>query len=425
VIKFIPYPVTVGFTSGIAVIIFSGQMNDFLGLGLTDLPDNFVKMWLLYFDHLRCANPTSLALALATVLIIVLWPRLSRRFPGAIIAIAAGSTLVYICRLPVETIASRFGSIPRSFGQISLPQISLEAIPGLISPALTIAFLAGIESLLSAVVADGMLGTRHRSNMELVGQGVANLVSPLFGGIPATGAIARTATNIKNGGRTPIAGIIAAACVCVLFLFFSPLVGLIPMAVLAGILVSVAYNMSEWRHFIKLLRSPRSDVAVLILTFLLTILVGLTVAIEVGVVLAAILFMRRMAHLTHISLVDEPNGDDSLHEYAGVPEGVEIFEINGPFFFGAVDKFREAVSSFKKFPRTLILRMSAVPIVDATATSVLDRLIESAHKDGSRIILAGVNKRVYKVLRNTGVVERLGSENIFADVQLALAQAVQ
>lgn len=424
VIKYIPYPVTIGFTSGIALVIFVTQVRDILGLQMAGVPEHFVGKVLAYARATPALNPVAAALGFMTVLIIQMWPRVTRRVPGPIVAIIAATALVHWLHLPVETIAGRFGEMPHHWPALRLPHVDLDTIVKLRSAAITIAFLAGIESLLSAVVADGMLGTRHRSNMELVGQGIANIVSPLFGGIPATGAIARTATNIKNGGRTPVAGIVHAATILVLFLFCGRWAGLIPMPALAGILVVVAYNMSEWRHFRKLLRAPKSDALVLLLTFGLTVFVDLTVAIEVGVVMAALLFMHRMAQVTHVNLVDDNNASDRMHEYEGVPDSVEIFEISGPFFFGAADKFREAIASFKKLPQVLILRMSAVPAIDATAASALERLLDTAEADGTRVVFAGINKHVFRVLHKTGVVRRIGIENILADVQLALARAV-
>lgn len=424
VIKYIPYPVTIGFTSGIALVIFIAQVRDFLGLQMVSVPEHFVARALAYARAMPTLNPAAAVLGLLTVFVIQMWPRVTRRVPGPIIAIIATTALVHGLHLPVETIASRFGEMPHHLPALRLPHIDLDTIVKLRSAAITIAFLAGIESLLSAVVADGMLGTRHRSNMELVGQGIANIVTPLFGGIPATGAIARTATNIKNGGRTPVAGIVHAVTILMLFLFCGRWAGLIPMPALAGILVVVAYNMSEWRHFRKLLRAPKSDALVLLLTFGLTVFVDLTVAIEVGVVMAALLFMHRMAQVTHVNLVDDNNATDRMHEYEGVPDGVEIFEISGPFFFGAADKFREAIASFKKLPQILILRMSAVPAIDATAASALERLLDAAKADGTRVVFAGINKHVFRVLHKTGVVRRIGIENILADVQLALARAV-
>jgi sulfate permease, SulP family len=424
VIKYIPYPVTIGFTSGIAVVIFTTQIPDFFGFHLQKVPVHFVNKIIAYFQNMQAVNIYSVALSTITILIIVLWPKVTKRLPGTIIAILVTTFLVHWLHIPVETIAGRFGEVSHSFPLPRLPQISFDMIVKLIPTALTIAILAGIESLLSAVVADGMLGTRHRSNMELVGQGIANMVSPIFGGIPVTGAIARTATNIKNGGRTPIAGIVHAVVILLIFIFCAKWAGFIPMATLAGILITVAYNMSELQHFRRLLLGKRGDVLVLLLTFGLTVFVDLTVAIEVGVVLAAFLFMHRMAEITNIKLIDADSNGDHLHEYTGIPQGIEIFEINGPFFFGAVNKFRDAIASFEKSPQVIILRMSAVPAVDITAVNALDVFIKESNADGTQIVFAGVNKRVYNTLNRFGIVEHIGIENILADVGLALAQAV-
>jgi sulfate permease, SulP family len=423
-IKYIPYPVTIGFTSGIAVVILTTQIPDFFGFHLQKIPAHFINKIIAYFQNMHAVNIYSVALSTVTILIIALWPKVTKRLPGTIIAILVTTFLVRWLHLPVETIAGRFGEVSHSFPLPHLPQINFEMIVKLIPTALTIAILAGIESLLSAVVADGMLGTRHRSNMELVGQGIANMVSPIFGGIPVTGAIARTATNIKNGGRTPIAGIVHALVILLIFIFCAKWAGFIPMATLAGILITVAYNMSELQHFRRLLLGRRGDVLVLLLTFGLTVFVDLTVAIEVGVVLAALLFMHRMAEITNIKLIDADSNGDHLHEYTGIPKGIEIFEINGPFFFGAVNKFRDAIASFEKIPQVIILRMSAVPAVDVTAVNALDVFIKESNADGIQIVFAGVNKRVYNTLNRFGIVDYVGIENILADVGLALAQAV-
>ncbi|MEI8012220.1 MAG: SulP family inorganic anion transporter [Candidatus Omnitrophota bacterium] len=423
-IKYIPYPVTVGFTSGIALVIFTTQIPDLFGLKLAKVPEHFFDKWTACFQHLPATNPFALGLGIMTILIILVWPRITSRVPGPIVAIIAATALTHGLHLPVDTIASRFGEVPHHFPAPSFPHFTMNEFSRLFQPALTIALLAGIESLLSAVVADGMLGTRHRSNMELIGQGVANLFSPIFGGIPATGAIARTATNIKNGGRTPIAGIISSVTLLLIFLFCGQWAGLIPMASLAGILIVIAYNMSELHLFKRLLKSQRSDIMVLLFTFGLTVLVDLTVAIEVGVVMAAFLFMHNMAKMTNMHLVEEDESTGRPQEYDGVPDGVEIFEINGPFFFGAADKFRDTMAEIEKLPKVLILQMRHVPAVDATAVSALESLVVQAHKSGTKIVLAGVSKRVFRAMRNTDLLERVGMENILPDVSLALAQAI-
>lgn len=424
VIKFIPFPVTVGFTSGIAVVILTTQIPDFFGFQLAQLPKHFVDKWIAFATHLPFINYFSLLLGLLTILIIIITPRITKRIPGTFIAIIITTLLVKFFHLPVETIYSRFGAVPNTFPLPSLPHFSFDQITQLFSPALTIALLAGIESLLSAVVADGMMGTRHRSNMELIGQGVANIFSPLFGGIPATGAIARTAANIKNGGLTPFAGIIHAATLLIIFLFCAPLAGLIPMATLAGILITIAYNMSEWRLFKKLLSAPKADISILLITFFLTIFIDLTVAIEVGVVMAAFLFMHRMSHLTNIHLVNEVDEDQKPYEYRDVPEGIEIFEINGPLFFGAADKFRTALTGIKRAPRVIILRMDRVISIDATAAKELEHFINESLRNKTFVVLTGINRRLFSMLLECGIINKIGRDHIFSDISLAIAWAI-
>ena len=427
IIQFIPYPVTVGFTSGIALIIFSTQVRDFLGFSIPDLPDQFIPKWIAYAQHFNTVNTSSLFLGLLTILIVVYWPRLTKRLPGPLIAIIVTTLLVHYFKIPVETIGSRFGEVPNRFPMPHLPTFSLDIAAKLSSPALTIALLAGIESLLSAVVADGMTGRKHRSNAELIAQGIANIVSPIFNGIPATGAIARTATNIKNGGLTPISGIIHALTVLTLFLFLGKLAVLIPMATLAGILIVVAYNMSEWHLFSKLLHTRKGDVIVLLITFFLTVLVSLTVAIEVGVVLAAFLFMRRVVALTQIGYITntfEKDADDS-HTISPhkIPPGVEIFEINGPFFFGATDKFREMLREIQRKPKVLILRMRNVPSIDATGLRALEDVHEQSCKDKTKVLLSEVNSHLLTMLKDFGFVKSLGSKHIHSTIDEALEHA--
>ena len=435
VIKYIPYPVTVGFTAGIALIIFSGQLRDFFGLRLENMPADFIDKMVEYAGHFSTANVYAVGVGLLSLAIIIFWPRLTHRVPGSLIAILAATALVQLLHLPVETIGSRFGEVPNHLPMPQMPELSWELFTKMFSPAVTIALLAAIESLLSAVVADGMLGTRHRSNTELLAQGVANLVSPIFGGIPATGAIARTAANIKNGGRTPIAGIIHAATLLLIMLFFGKWAALIPMATLAAILMVVAYNMSEWHLFVKLLRSPRSDIAVLVSTFLLTVLIDLTVAIQVGMVLAAFLFMRRMAAVTQVGFVTEALQDADIDDAElqradpqaiskrEVPSGVEVFEINGPFFFGAADKFKDALRLVENPPRVLILRMRNVPAVDATGLRALEDVVEKSKKEGTTVILAGIRRQPLAALRRTPLVNKIGKNNIFRNIDHALQRA--
>lgn len=434
VIQYIPYPVTVGFTTGIALIIFSGQVRDLFGLQMASVPAEFVEKWLAYVEHFASFNWYALGIGMLSLGLVMLWPKITPRVPGSLIAIIVATALVHIFNLPVETIGSRFGEVPSSLPQPRMPELSWSLFTKMFSPAITIALLAAIESLLSAVVADGMLGTRHRSNMELIAQGVANIASSIFGGIPATGAIARTAANIKNGGRTPIAGIIHAVTLLLIMLFFGKWASLIPMPTLAAILIFVAYNMSEWHLFLGIARSsPRSDVAVLLLTFLLTVLIDLTVAIQVGVVLAAFLFMRRMALTTQVGFVTNGIIDDEDEELAQrdpnaiskreVPQGVEVFEINGAFFFGAAEKFKDALRRVAKPPRVLILRMRHVSAIDATGLRVLEDLHDKARKEGTQIILSGIRRQPLHALRRSPLLEKIGRKNIFRDIDHALNRA--
>ncbi len=429
VIKFIPFPVTVGFTSGIAVIIFTSQVPDFLGLRLNPTPERFLGKWLCYAQHISSIDVYSLACGLLAVAIIVFWRRVTDRLPGPLVAILATTALVHLFHWPVATIGTRFGSVPHTFPSPHVPHLDWDILVKLSPPALTIALLAGIESLLSAVVADGMTGRRHRSNMELIAQGIANLASPVFNGIPATGAIARTATNIKNGGQTPFSGIVHALTVMVLFLFLGQWAALIPMATLSGILVLVAYDMGEWSMFAKLFRSPKSDIMVLLSTFLLTVLVDLTVAIEVGIVLAAFLFMKRMIEVTQVNYLSQDNPDDEwvldpeMVEAGKIPAGIEIFEINGPFFFGAADKFRDTLNQMKVRPKVLILRMRFVPAMDATGLSALEDLLNKAKKSKMEIIFSGVHAQPLKVMKEAGIIEKIGQDHFFWDIKASLAYA--
>lgn len=427
-IKFIPHAVTTGFTSGIAVIIFSSQVKDFLGLRMSAVPAEFVAKWQSYSTNLGSINLWAVGLALLALAIIVYWPRVSTRLPSPFLALVACTALVTIFDLPVETIGDRFGEIHATLGTPRLPRVSWEMARELVAPAFTIAMLAGIESLLSAVVADGMIGSRHRSNMELVGQGVANIVTPLFGGIPATGAIARTATNVKNGGRTPVAGIIHALTLLLIMLFFGRWAALIPMAVLAAILLVVSYHMSEWRRFKAELRAPRSDVAVLLVTFSLTILVDLTVAVEVGMVLAAFLFMKRMSEVTNVSVLsrefeDQADREMTLDRRTGpmIPAGVDVYEIDGPFFFGAAESFKNAVSSVARKPKALVIRLRRVPVIDSTGLATLRDLISRSRQEGTRVILTEVHSQPVVALTNAGLLDELGEDNVAGTLEEALA----
>lgn len=431
-IKFIPAPVVTGFTSGIAVIIFSGELRDYFGLHMASVPAEFLAKIEAYAAHADSVTPWAVAIATLALAILIIWPRLSRKIPAPFVALIATTVLVQLAHLPVETIGSRFGSIDASFPAPHWPAIALHDLTRLVAPAFTIAMLGGIESLLSAVVADGMIGGRHRSNMELVAQGVANIVTPLFGGIPATGAIARTATNIKSGGRTPVAGIVHSITLLLITLFFGRWAALIPMATLAGILVVVAYHMSEWRTFRAMLAAPGGDVAVLMVTFALTVLVDLTVALGVGMVLASFLFMRTMAETTHITAVtdmfedDDPDGEDGHTDAiaAGtVPPGVEIYEIDGPFFFGAADKFKETIGSISRAPAVLILRMRKVGLLDATGIALIRELQRKSTRDGTQLILSGVQPQPVAALTNAGVISAIGEDNVASDITAALERA--
>ncbi|HZH40788.1 MAG TPA: sulfate permease [Gemmatimonadales bacterium] len=431
VIKFIPYPVTLGFTAGIALIIFSGEMKDFLGLRMGPAPADFISKWRALAAHLPSANPWAIGLSVATVLIIVLWPKISRRIPGAFIALLVTTAVVHWGRIPVETIGSRFGHIDAGLPRLQIPFVTLETARGLIGPAFTIAMLGAIESLLSAVVADGMIGGRHRSNMELVAQGIANLAAPLFGGIPATGAIARTATNVKNGGRTPVAGMTHAVTLLLITVFFGRWAALVPLATLAGILVVVSYHMSEWRSFRMELRAPRSDVLVLLITFVLTVVVDLTVAIEVGMVLAAFLFMRRMAEVTNINVLthefsdpaDDFEGDPNAVRRREVPPGVEVYEISGPFFFGAAETFKDRLSQVAGKPRVLILRMRHVPAIDSTGLNALRDLIRRCRREGTFVLLSDVHAQPVVALERSGLYGELGEDSVTGNIDDALNQA--
>jgi SulP family sulfate permease len=431
-IKFIPYPVVTGFTSGIAVIIFSSQIRDLLGLRMSAVPPEFVAKWQAYAAALPTASGAAIALAAGSLAILLVWPKVSRTIPSPIVAILAASAAAAALHLPVETIGTRFGEIRASLPAPRLPAISVERVRELFSPALTVALLASIESLLSAVVADGMIGSRHKSNVELVGQGIANAVSALFGGIPATGAIARTATNIKNGGRTPVAGMIHAVTVFLVLVFLGRWVRYVPLATLAAILAVVAYHMSEWRSFAHLLRTPKSDVAVLLTTFLLTVLVDLTVAVQVGVVLAAFLFMKRMADVTNVGMVtreleDVPDGtmtrDADGVARRRIPEGVEVYEVNGPFFFGAADKIKDVLHFVAKKPKAFVLRMRNVPAIDASGIRVLDDLFESFRHQHVRFLISGIHAQPLVALERAGRLDRYGRENFFPNLDAALEAA--
>ncbi|WP_235921188.1 SulP family inorganic anion transporter [Foetidibacter luteolus] len=428
IIKYIPYPLITGFTSGIALIIFSSQVKDLLGLEMGAVPADFVDKWKSYATHVHSVNKYALFVAIATAGIILFWPKLTHKVPGSLMAIIVTAAAVHFLHLPVDTIGSRFGDIPFSLPAPGIPALDLSTLKSLIQPAFAIALLGGIESLLSAVVADGMTGGNHRSNTELIAQGVANICSSVFGGIPATGAIARTAANVKNGGRTPVAGMIHALTLLLIMLFFGKWAALIPMATLAGVLVAVAYNMSEWEHFIAVFKGPKSDRAVLLASFLLTVFVDLIVAIEIGMVLAAFLFMRKMIQISDVSLIstgpnDEKNDLSDKETIANyrIPAEVEVFEITGPLFFGAVYKFKDAIRLIEKPPKVLIIRMRQVPIIDATGIKTIAEVHKETRRQGTKLILADVgSKQVRQALGEARLLFAIGKANVTSSFEAAL-----
>jgi SulP family sulfate permease len=426
-IKFVPHPVVTGFTSGIALIIATAQVPDLFGLRIDDVPADFIEKWGAFSAHWRSFNLDAVVLSGISLIILTGWPRISRRIPAPFVALLIATLLVPLLGLDVETIGSRFGALSAKLPRPALPDFGAVEISHLISPAVTIALLAAIESLLSAVVADGMIGTRHRSDVELVAQGVANLASPLFGGIPVTGAIARTATNIKNGGRTPVAGIVHAVTLLLITLFFGRWVALIPLAALAAILLVVAYHMSEWRTFKAEFTAPASDLVVLLTTFTLTVVVDLTVAVQVGMVLAAFLFMKRMSEVTNVQAVTREfagtQAGDTLR--ARIPAGVEIYEINGPFFFGAAEHFKEQVNTVATKPKVLIILMRNVPAIDSTGLHALTQLARRVRKDGTHLMIAEVHAQPMIALGKSYFLDELGEANIFPTVDAALEAARQ
>jgi SulP family sulfate permease len=427
-IRFIPFPVITGFTSGIAVVIFSTQIKDLLGLQMETSPVDFIPKWAAYFQCLETTSMAAAGVGGGTILICVLVRRFFPHLPAMLIAMVAATLASTLLGLDVETIGSRFGDLPRLLPAPSFQSVSLSEIKALIGPAFTIAILGAIESLLSATVADGMTGSRHRPNTELVAQGIANIGSSLFGGIPATGAIARTAANIKGGGKTPVAGIIHAVTLALVLLFLAPSARLVPLAALAGILVVVSAGMSEAGHFAQLLKSPRSDVIVLLTTFFLTVLVDLSVAVEVGIVLAALLFIRRMVDVGSIreisdGLYDDPDGEEGwIERVQNLPDGVVVYEVYGPFFFGAADSFHRVIQSRGDSPQVIILRMRHVPAIDATGLNALRKLQSRCLKNRTQLIFSGVTEQPLKVFHQTGFLEEAGSQNVCGSIDGALAR---
>lgn len=427
-LKFVPYPLIIGFTSGIAVIIFSAQMRDLFGLPIAVVPADFIQKWSIYYQYLGDINWISVGLGLLTIVLVLIFPRINQKIPGSIIAIFLTTVIVYWFDLPVETIESQFGSLPSSFERPQLPPIDLSQIQQLIQPAIAIALLGSIESLLSAVVADGMIGGKHRSNMELVAQGIANIFSGVFGGIPATGAIARTATNIRNGGRTPIAGIVHALVLLLIMLIFSSLVKHIPMACLAGILVVVAWHMGEWHHFMSVLKTNRMEVVVLLVTFILTVFFDLILAIEVGMILSSFVFMKRMSETTsvqHLQLFDFPMEEDQLfeEELTNLPKDIILYEIHGPLFFGASQKFQEIILDLHHRPKVLILRMRHVPFIDVTGLNRLKETCQQLQIKGTHILISGANEQIRSEMERYGLFEVLGEENVYDNIRNSLDRA--
>ncbi len=434
IIKYIPYPIVVGFTSGIAVTIFTTQIKDLFGLTLPSNPSDFIEKWGVYLQNFNTIDPWCALIGVASVVVIAVTPRFSKKIPGSLIAIILMTIVALLLKnfagvLSIETIGDRF-SISNELPAAQVPDMNWETIKSLVSPAITIAILGAIESLLSATVADGVIGDHHDSNTELVAQGLANIASPLFGGIPATGAIARTMTNINNGGKTPVAGIIHAVVLLLIFLFLMPLAKYIPMACLAGVLVVVSYGMCGWRSFLELMKNPKSDVTVLVITFFLTIIFDLTIAIEVGLIIACLLFMKRMSETTDVKAITEEidlNQDAEFStgnlDHLIIPQGVEVYEINGPYFFGAGNKFEEIMASFGDRPKVRIIRMRKVPFVDSTGIHNLTNLCEMSKKEGIQIVLSGVREKVNGQLEHAGFYHLIGEENICSHINLALKRA--
>lgn len=419
IIKFIPYPITTGFTSGIALVIFSSQIKDFFGLKIGEVPAEFVLKWKIYIENFNTFNIESLALGILSLIIIIFWPKINKKIPGTLIALVVSTLIASFFSLDVETIGSKFGHISSSLPAPSLPQISFDAFKNLVAPAFTIAILGSVESLLSAVVADGMINGKHRSNMELVAQGIANVGSGIFGGIPATGAIARTVANIKNGGRTPVAGMVHAVTLLFILVTFMPLASMIPLSSLAAVLVIVAYNMSEWRAFKALFKAPKSDIFILMTTFFLTVFLDLVKAIEIGMVISALLFMKRMSDVAKIEELDlsQENFDLKADE---IPENVQVYEVNGPFFFGAADKFMDTLKGIGSHVDFVVLGLEKVPAMDATAIQAFRIFIEICKKNKTRLVLHGIQTQPQDVLEKSELYEIIGSENIFDNLEDAL-----
>ena len=444
IIKFVPYPVIIGFTGGIALTIFSTQMNDFFGMGIESVPADFIEKWICYFSNITSVNWGAFAVGLLSLLIIIFTPKVSKKIPGSLVAIIIMTLVVWLLKEftnfefvnSIKTIGDLY-ELPSGIPAPKLPEMNLaegetiwSVIRSLMPAAFTIAMLGAIESLLSAMVADGVISDKHNSNTELIGQGIANVVVPFFGGIPATGAIARTMTNINNGGRTPVAGIVHALILLLVLLFMGPLVGLIPMPCLAAVLIIVAYNMSGWRTFISLYKGPKSDFAVLMTTFVLTVIFDLTIAIEIGLLLAVVLFLKRTSEsveIKHFHYEIDPNQELDIQinseEKLTIPEGVDVYEIDGPYFFGIANKFEEVMSRISQKPKVRIIRMRRVPFMDSTGIHNLEVLIEQSHKEGIQIVLSGVNTQVRTALEKAGFNKLIPTENICSNINVALERS--
>jgi SulP family sulfate permease len=425
-VKFIPRPVVIGFTNGIAVLIASTQIRDFFGLRMAAVPGEFLPRMLAFAHHMSTADGATVALSVGSLACILLWPKITKRVPGSIVALLLATAAVALVGLPVETIGSRFGGIPRGLPSLTIPHFDFGTIQLLLPSAITVAFLAAVESLLSAVVADGMIRDRHNSNVELVAQGIANIVSPLFGGIPATGAIARTATNVRSGAKTPVAGIIHALSLLIILLVAAPLARFVPLATLSAVLFVVAYNMGEWREIPAVLRLSRADKAVWITTFALTVFADLTVAVEVGIVLAALLYIYRIAQTTSVFAVTQEFIDEGrLHNLGDkeVPENVSILKIQGPFLFGTTDKLDAATENLDDFAPIVILRLRNMTALDATGLHAFERLAYRCRERGKTLILCGAQEQPAKLLHQTDFVEHVGDENIVPHIQAALDRA--
>ncbi|WP_298370529.1 SulP family inorganic anion transporter [uncultured Lutibacter sp.] len=427
-LKFIPYSLIVGFTSGIALIIFSSQINDFLGLNISNVPAHFIDKWMLYFKSFSKINWAAIIIAGSTILLTILFQKKAYKIPGSIIAILLSTLVVHYFNIPVATIESNYGEIPNSLSLPSLPKVNFEIVKALIQPAFAIAILGSIESLLSAVVSDSMIGGKHRSNMELIAQGAANIFSSIFGGIPATGAIARTATNVKNGGRTPIAGVIHAIVLLAIMLLFAPYAKLIPMSCLAGILIVVAYHMSEWRQFRSILKGNKTDIIILFTTFFLTVIFDLIIAIEIGIVLASLMFMKRMSESVHVkNMSSEIRKGEHLfdEELSNLPKEVLLYEINGPLFFGAARQFQETITTFNKDYKVVILRMRYVPMIDATGFQSLKEIIKTFKSEGVLIILSGISPDLRADFRKHEIYSIIDRKYIVTNINMAVSRATK